>query len=210
MLLDERPSQGCARYMKRKSRVIPLEGIHRCQFSTDLIKAVDNRLDTVYNEHGRKVPFGDFRRTWWREHCQVMGGPDGCPYLPRDCALAFLQAAQLCVEARKPGAMFRTVARDHAMKRLERKPLARETESRSPFSRSDSASVGAAASGRDQPRHDAGLRTPTAWDSMDNMEPERNTLRRPITRPVRIGSLLGAHNPRPREVPADDREEGSR
>jgi hypothetical protein len=193
--------------MKRNVDVIPPTSIQRCHFSTKLWQAVDDRVDSVFKSHGKKAPFGDFRRTWWREHCQYMGGPTACPYEPRDCALAFLSATQRCVDARRPGAMFRTVAQRDAVLRMERKPLARERPSRSPFV---TAPVGATASGGQQPGHDAGVHTSESGDHMASMGEAGDTLRRPISRPTRIGSMLGSPNAGSREVPADDGQEGTR
>lgn len=180
----------------------------RCVFSLDLIHSVDDQLATLYKSYGKRCPFGDFRATWWKYHCQRMSGPEFCPYPKRDCALAFFRAASLCVSANKPGAMFRVIATDHAMKRLERKPLARETESRSPFTRTDRSPMEHAAGESLSSGSVAGVPGPTDWDAMD-MGEAGESLRRPLTRPVRIGTLLGTAHIRSRQVPAKDGREGS-
>jgi len=189
--------------------VIPTGGIPRCVFSTNFMKSVDAQVDRLFTSQGKKAPFGDFRRSWWRYHCKEMGGRDGCPYPQRDCALAFLRVAQLSVDADRPGAMFRVIAKDHAMKRLERKPLARDTQTDSALTRSHSERVGEGARRGVEPRHAPGVHPPAGDDAFEPMAEDGHTLRRPISRPVRIGSLLGSYNAGSREVPTSDRDEGS-
>lgn len=194
----------------RNPSEIPPAGISRCVFSTSYMKSVDAQVDRLFTSQGKKAPFGDFRRSWWRYHCKELGGgPGACPYAERDCALAFLRVAQHAVDAKRPGAMFRVVAKDHAMKRLERKPLARETQHDSALTRSDEGRVGDAQRRGVEPGHTPGLHPSTGSDAPEPMAEDGHTLRRPISRPVRIGSLLGSYNAGPREVPAGDRDEGS-
>ena len=192
-----------------KMRAILPRSIKRCVFSSELQKAVDKAVDTVYKSHGKKAPFGDFRRTWWRYHCLQLGGPAACPYPPRDCTQAFLRVAELSVGATRPGAMFRVIAKDHAIKRLEAKPLARETESRSPLTRIERGPMDHAASRGGGSGSAASVSAPASTDAMADLDTQRNTLRRPISRPVRIGSLLGSYTPGSREVPTRDEPEGT-
>lgn len=207
----------------RNPSEIPHRGISRCVFSTNYMAAVDEQVDNLFKSKGKRAPFGDFRRSWWRYHCRELDGPDACPYAPPDCALAFLRVAQLSADATRPGAMFRVIAKDHAIKRLERKPLARDQgSSTAPASysgprpsrgqegaRPDPGSVGNPADGGRRSRSAPGVQAPTDPDTVGDIREGGNTLRRPLSRPVRIGTLLGTHHPGSREVPPDDRGEGS-
>lgn len=194
--------------MTSKPLQIPTGSISRCLFTHEIFHSVDDAVDRLYKERGKRAPFGDFRRTWWRYHCLQLSGPDNCPYEPRDCALAFYRVAQLSVDATRPGAMFRVIARDHAVKRLEGKPLARDQESRSPFTRPKPRGVEAAQGPGDESGPDQRLLPPASGHSVALGE-DGLPVHRPLSRPVRIGTLLGRDYSRSREVPADDREEGT-
>jgi hypothetical protein len=181
----------------------------KCVFTTEYIKTgIDPALKYTYEQMGKKVPFGDFRRTWWREHCRQLDGPELCPYESRDCALAFYKAASIVVKADRPGAMFRVVARRAAMERLERKPLARETQSRTALTRIDPRPVGGPARQGNQPRSDDRLPQTAQGHPVGPMDEDGARLRRINTRPIRIGALLGGAHPGSREVLTDDRKEG--
>lgn len=194
----------------RKAGAILRGGIARCVFSTDFMRTVDNRVDNLWKTRGEKAPFGDFRRSWWRYHCKELGGgPDLCPYEPRDCAAAFLRVAELSVNADRPGAMFRTIAKDHAIKRLEAKPLARTKTSGSSLSRTEPATVEGRKGHGGQQGSAEGIRPSAPRDAAPPVAANGDTLRRPISRPTRIGTMLGTDHPRPREVPARHEPEGS-
>jgi hypothetical protein len=192
----------------RNPSEIPHVGISRCVFSTNFMADVDDQVDKSFKAKGKRAPFGDFRRSWWRYHCQQLGGTDACPYQQRDCALAFLRVAQLSIEADRPGAMFRVVAKDHAIKRLERKPLARDTQSTTALTRSDPRAVDRDQGQGDEPRPDQRLLRPASRNPVELGE-DGQPVRRPLSRPVRIGTLLGGYNARPREVPTGDEPEGT-
>lgn len=96
---------------------------HPCVFRTEFHKEQINlRLA------GKKVPFGDFTRTWRREHCATINpyGSDGCPYASEDCSLAFLHVAQRAMDMDRPGAYFRVHAKLTGLDRSENKPLERD------------------------------------------------------------------------------------
>jgi hypothetical protein len=157
----------------------------KCVFSDKFVREqIDPRIKELYENNSKQAPFGDFRRTWRIEHC---GRLDPCPFERRDCALAFFRAAGLAVRADNPGAMFRTVAKRHALERADSRPLARETPTTSPLF--DAGRMGSPASGSGDPGRG---------------------VHRSTSRPVRIGSLLGGVDPGSREVFTDDGKESPR
>ena len=192
----------------RKSSGIPKGSIPKCVFAHEMFHSVDDQVDNLYKASGKRAPFGDFRRSWWRYHCLELSGPDHCPYLPRDCALAFLRVAQLSVAADRPGAMFRVIAKDHAIRRLEGKPLARDQKSSTPPAWLDAGRVGSDPQQGDQSGPDQRLLPPADRDTV-GMGENRQPMRRSLSRPTRIGDLLRRNTTRSREVPADDRQEGT-
>lgn len=101
---------------------------HPCVFRTEFHKEQVNARLVGGLKNKRKVPFGDFTRTWRQEHCARINpyGSESCPYRPEDCSMAFLNVAQRAMEMDEPGAYFRVHAKYTGLDRAENKPLARE------------------------------------------------------------------------------------
>jgi hypothetical protein len=99
-----------------------------CIFKTDFHK---EQINPRLSELG-KVPFGDFTKSWRREHCARINpyGSEVCPYATEDCSISFLKVAEQAMRADNPGAYFRVAAMRTGIRRADLKPLARERYSR--------------------------------------------------------------------------------
>ena len=182
----------------------------KCVFGEAFVlHEIDPRIKAIYERLGKKAPFGDFRRSWNAYHCVRLGGRDDCPYNATDCALAFYQAAERAATAQRPGAMFRVLARSAATHRLEHKPLARENPRYTAAAWSVPHSVGIPPRAGAGPRRLGSVQGAAPWDTVDVGE-SGPLVRRRLSRPQRIGEVFRSLDARPREVPPDDGQEGSR
>ena len=99
------------------------ECVFKRGFVTD---SIDPQVDKVWKGGlmVARVPFGDLRNMWRRHHCRVLnpyGDSERCPYEPRDCALAFLDAIRVTVNARPrvPVGYFIKVAKGSGARRAD-------------------------------------------------------------------------------------------
>lgn len=158
---------------------------------------VDPRVKTIWEaKTGKQPPFGDLRRIWRQRHCSEVNpyGSDTCPYSESDCAIAFLQAVEVSLarSTTNPTGYFRRVARTGGERRADAKPLTRYVETHS-----REANQGAIMTGDAQGPGHPGGRQPGPSEGQGDV-------RRPITRPVPIGDLLGAFDLGPRPGERDD------
>ncbi len=166
-----------------------------------VIKNVDPRVKEAFEDKGKKAPFGDLRRTWRQQHCATLNpyGSEDCHGTIAECSLWFLRAAQQAADGENPAGLFRYIAKRHALERADSKPLPRDRLG-GPKTPGDVPGSGPGVDARQHPASFGGVDTEAGID----------TLRRPLSRPVSIGSLLGSIDARPRQGSANDGEEGPR
>jgi len=96
-----------------------------CVFLGPIIR---DEVNPILYDQFPKLPFGAFQRAWRKQHCATINpyGSESCPYDERDCAMAFLAAAEDAMAAKtSPVGLFRAIARSTGLRRSESKPLAR-------------------------------------------------------------------------------------
>lgn len=177
--------------MTRK-RNTPTE--YPCMFSTSFLR---EDIDPRIKKRWPKAPFGNLRRIWREQHCKTLNpyGSASCPYRSEDCAVAFLQAVELSLSnGEKPVAYFYRAAKTSALNRADHKPLARQTEERLRHARH-------VAVGRVERHEDGGgIISFTLSDE----------LRRIISRPSPLRTVLGSFDFRPRQGSSEDGEESTK
>lgn len=216
---------------KTTPRIKPAECVFRKGFVTEVI---DYKVDGLWKAGlGGKTPFGDLRNMFRRHHCRTLnpyGDSERCPFEKKECALAFLEAVQLTVNARPhtPVGYFIRVAKstaairaDEAVERRAAAARLRRTDVHpEPPAYADPAppqatqgsepgGVGSAPpdGSRARPGGDEGVaeRARTPAPATYRMDP----LPRRGNGAVSVGELLGRLAPRPREGRPEDRGEGA-
>lgn len=173
---------------------------HPCVVATEFAREqVDPRIATTWASFGFRPKFGDLRKIWRTRHCKTLNpySSEHCAYDPSDCAMAYLVCAQRAAQMSRtnPVGYFWKAAHSMAVVRADEKPLARTQGSGHPGAattgaRSGSASVGAA--GRE------------AAGGVDD-----GGMRRVISVPHHIGSVLGSLDLGPHQRRAADGREGT-
>ena len=151
--------------------------------------------------YGGKVPFGDLRNQWRKQHCRTLNpyGSDDCPWDKRDCIKAYSDAIDKMFRAKpdKPVGYFIKVARVDAARRADEgvdkriRQRYRATETNVPAAETPPAEIAG-----DTGDETVGLR-------------QRQGLRSPESGPTGIGELLGTLDVRPRSVQTHKGKEGA-
>jgi hypothetical protein len=184
--------------MARKTAVT-----HPCVFATDFVREqVDPRIKAEWIARGYKPKWGDLRTLWRERHCGAINPYDSrdCPYPETECAIAFLQVASraAALAATNPHGLFASFAKTSGIERADHKPLARHRlDAPAPVS-----------AGARPPERVAERRHGPAVSALEDVG-EGEPLHRRLADPIRLGDLLGALDPRPREGRADDGSEGA-
>lgn len=174
-----------------------------CIFAGTEIRATDDRIQEAWKARfGKGAPFGSLRQTWRRGHCRAINpyGSDGCPYARESCIIAFEDAVMQSLgrNVLDPRVYFISVARTTGMQRAETKPQERITEGPGP---GVAGVVGLDHSARRSP-YLASVREDPDIPGLD--EPASDSLRRRLSRPVRIGEMLRWPDSGAREGRPDD------
>ena len=164
-----------------------------CIFRSESVRAAEAELAAEHH----KPPFGDFRRSWKREHCEYVDPYGGaCPYAIEECVAAYAQVAHSAMMAKRPGAYFKVAAKHLALRRADQKrPRNADHATQSHRARLDD--------GLDARPGRHGGRQPTG------RLPAGTGLRRGLPRPLRASDVFGAPDAGPREGPAEDGSAGA-
>lgn len=178
----------------------PRATAHPCIVASEFTRdQVDPRIAEVWAALGKKPKFGDMRTIWRRRHCRTLNPYDSkhCAYTPEECALAYLQCATRAAEMSRSNPMgyFWKSALSTALVRADDKPLARTQGS------GDPGTPGAGSASR--PAAVAARPTTPGPDS------DHPGLRRDISVPQHIGTLLGSLDLGPHQGRTPDGEEGT-
>ena len=157
---------------------------HPCVFASPFIREqIDPRVQEAWKGRwGKGAPFGELRRLFRERHCRTLNpyGSESCPYSEESCGLAFKQAVDVSLD--KSGASlgyYRAVCLSGGAKRADEKPLARE--------------LGGAGGSRPDPRPTPSVVKVGDGSTVSRLESrEEDALRRRLSRPTRLGDLLGA------------------
>lgn len=181
-----------------------------CLFSTKYAKAVDPLVDAMWKgAYGEgKVPFGDLRNQWRRQHCRTLNpyGSESCPYPMKSCAEAFLETVSTTIRARarKPVGYFRKVAKNDAAKRADEKPLSRDLTTL-PLHGSIIRTGVPDEEPKAQGPGDAGAST----EGTESRQTDSRGVRSTLSGPIAIGDLLGSLDLRSRQGRTPSSEEGN-
>lgn len=182
---------------------------HVCVFGGSFIREqIDPRVKRIWEERfGAPTPFGRLRRSFRETHCSELNPYDSsyCPYPERSCAIAFYQCVEKTVDQARDKSSavgyFRRVSRTLAGIRADDKPLARDYET-----------VTHPKKAQEGPRDTAGPRGGDQAGQSPSSAPEsgkeRLAVRRDLSTPLHIGSLLRGIDLGPREGRAEDGEAG--
>lgn len=161
-----------------------LSKTHPCVFRGEFVRTqVDPRVQRLWKERWSVgAPFGELRRLFRERHCRTLNpyGSESCPYPEHSCALAFYQAVEVSVDFSKNSlGYFRAVCLSGGAKRADEKPLARE--------------LGGAGGSRPDPRPTPSVVKVGDGSTVSRLESrEEDAMRRRLSRPTRLGDLLGA------------------
>ncbi len=188
-----------------------------CVFSTEFQRVgIDPRVKTEWEEaFGAAAPFAKLRQMWKTQHCvQVDPYNTGCPYPEVDCSLAFLAAVQRTAGAHpaRPTGYFRAVSHSMGLDRADDKPLQRDMIRRTDVHKEGQPGAIPSGHGERPGRDDRVAQDGSGIYQGDGggVGEESPDLRRSSHRPVRIGELLGAIDPRTRQRPTTDEQEGDK
>jgi hypothetical protein len=113
---------------------VPLARRWPCVIASPLLRKDANDLLARLWHEDREAPgyppYSAFARLFRSEHCATLNpyGSESCPYLERDCVMAYLTACQRAIEpsVHAPVPFFRWVAKSLALERADNKPLTRD------------------------------------------------------------------------------------
>lgn len=203
---DNTPSDDVKATRKPNARTTAL---WPCVFGTDFVRdQVDPRVKAEWQaSRADKPKFGDLRNTFRREHCRTLNpyGSESCPFRPEDCGIAFLKAVQDSLGARNPHGYFIKVARSSGALRAD---MAVEDRAHTAKMRTNARERAVGGPDRDGPREgsDRGVAGDRLRDAVEPVEAGSDEgLRRPVSRPQRLGSLLGSLDLGPRQGRDADR-----
>lgn len=160
---------------------------HPCVFGGSFIREqIDPRVQAIWQERWKKpARFGELRRLFRERHCRAVNpyGSQTCPYPEKDCAMSFLRAVEVSIDKSESSlGYYRAVCLSSGARRADEKPLARDREPR-PGGPSH------------QPRP-----APIVVQVGDGSTVSilgtagEDAMRRRLSRPQRIGDLLGSHH----------------
>jgi hypothetical protein len=180
-------------WMARKKQAKGNANVNRwpCVFYGGMSDHVDELIQQEWQaKYGVGAPFGSLRKEWRRAHCRTLNryGSEDCPYPVNNCADAFYRAVHGSLDAAyDPRTYFISVARSSALERADNKPLARDRAETA-----EEGSVAARLVGQGDPARRDGVVPPDGSDgAVRSLGIEHGShLRRKISRPTRIGTLL--------------------
>lgn len=181
-------------------------GNHSCVVATEFVRdQVDPRIHQMWALESKTPKFGDLRKIWRQRHCKTLNpyGSDGCPYRPDECALAYLVCASRAARMSRTNPMgyFWTSAKSMAIQRADAKPLAREEHR--------SGDPGAAQPGVEARPQPVGAAAAAALGAPAVRRVDDPGLRRDVSRPSHIGTVLGTLDLGSHQGRAADGEEGT-
>jgi hypothetical protein len=226
---QSRPAKPTARARKPTPRIKPAECVFRKGFVTEVI---DYKVDGLWKAGlGGKTPFGDLRNMFRRHHCRTLnpyGDSERCPFTQKECALAFLEAVQVTVQARPrvPMGYFIHVAKSSGARRadeaVERRAVAARLRRTDVHLEAPAYAYQAPTAATERP-DPGGVGTASVDDSHARPGGGEGLAERATSVPsvsrgdsvpsrghgaVSVGDLLGRVAPRPREGRPEDRREG--
>lgn len=174
---------------------------HPCIFKNEetkeFIKQADARIQAAWRSKGTEPKFGDMRRVWRERHCQKLNrySSEDCPFSKTACAMVYEANALQAAEDAKTSPMGWFWARAGFSAGMRQEMGYNRTDGPSRSSLARSAREGLAAG----QRGDAG-----------RGDQPKDRVSRSGGGPQRIGELLGPYDPRTRQTPTENGEEGKK